>query len=567
MGRKMNNMPKRKKRKDPNNKQIRGKAGFGRLRAGSRLKKMKEKQQEFIQLEKGIKPLEESKEKERGRPEGYLAIAKRQEDRVSADVPEQQEQKVSKKRKRKEKEEAEEPKTDLLERSRILPRDEIRMRTIDLSPGRDDDVLAKHEGPKKQGMATYCPSFCSSGVCFREPNQGEFWPRASVHLVGLQAAPELNGRTASCSSWDSGKERWLVKLEGSEDVKALKASNLRLLGAQDASAVRPGSVVRLVGLDKKLGKLNGEKATCLTWERSKARWIVRMQNNVDDYMRPENLQLFAVQPPTILTGGASVQLSGLQAAPELNGKLGKCISWDEERQRWLVKLAEDDAERLLKPENLEVESVLEGLIISPSVKQTLTFCSTEEKMKQLIQFLKTVRQEEKKGLRPRNLMAVFCKDEESVKATRLGLVQAGHQCVMLYDNQLKAQRDSQLENFQLDKKAIAIVTDGASYGLKSDHLTSLVNFDFPRGLNRYGDRIKRVLRDGIEGWAHSLFTEESHTWAKQMVSLLEAAKSPVDARLRELAAKPPPPAPKAKGKGRAREQKRRKVSSSQTQAK
>jgi len=356
-----------------------------------------------------------------------------------------------------------------------------------------------------------------------------------VRLAGLQGAAELNGRTASCSSWDTGKERWLVCLDGGSEVKALKPSNLRLRAAQDAVALRPGSCVRILGL-KGAAALNGEQATCITWDKDKQRWLVRLQSSLERLLRPENLKLHGSQEATLLRVGAAVCLSGLQAAPELNGKLGVCLGWDEAKQRWRVRL-EGGLERLLKPDNMEVETTPEGLLVSPLVSQTVTFCKAKEKLEQLLQFLKKLRLEERKGLRPRSLVAVFCRDVQSLQAVLEGLHQAQLPCIGLHGGMNKQKRESSLATFRLDQKPIALITADASHGLKSEHLRCMVNYDFPRGLAQYGDRIRRVFREGAEGSAHSFFTKESAPRAAGLVSLLDSAMAPVEPALRELAAR------------------------------
>lgn len=51
-----------------------------------------------------------------------------------------------------------------------------------------------------------------------------------------------------------------------------------------------------------------------------------------------------------LREGQRVRLAGLKACPELNGKLGKLLQFDEDKGRWQVKLK--DSTKLLKADNL-----------------------------------------------------------------------------------------------------------------------------------------------------------------------------------------------------------------------
>jgi hypothetical protein len=49
----------------------------------------------------------------------------------------------------------------------------------------------------------------------------------TVEVHGLHSAPELNGQTGVVRSYDSGKQLFVVELEGVGE-KGLKPSNLRL---------------------------------------------------------------------------------------------------------------------------------------------------------------------------------------------------------------------------------------------------------------------------------------------------------------------------------------------------
>lgn len=51
--------------------------------------------------------------------------------------------------------------------------------------------------------------------------------------------------------------------------------------------------------------------------------------------------------------GLSVRLCNLKAHTEFNGQEGTIVAWDDDKNRWRVRMAMDDEENHLKPENLE----------------------------------------------------------------------------------------------------------------------------------------------------------------------------------------------------------------------
>ena len=50
-----------------------------------------------------------------------------------------------------------------------------------------------------------------------------------VQIRGLEKRPELNGQFGYCLRIDSSKQRWQVKLWGSDEVVLLKASGMLLV--------------------------------------------------------------------------------------------------------------------------------------------------------------------------------------------------------------------------------------------------------------------------------------------------------------------------------------------------
>ena len=60
----------------------------------------------------------------------------------------------------------------------------------------------------------------------------------SVEAIGLQGAPQHNGKTGTVESWDAGKGRYVIVLDEGGRRMALRSANLRLVHDADMRAVR-----------------------------------------------------------------------------------------------------------------------------------------------------------------------------------------------------------------------------------------------------------------------------------------------------------------------------------------
>lgn len=107
-----------------------------------------------------------------------------------------------------------------------------------------------------------------------------------------------------------------------------------------------GAAVRLTGL-RSAPELNNAAGRCLQYDTDAGRWLVKLLNGNQKSVKAENLQICASLRP-----GSQVRVGGLVGAAQLNGRLGICSEWDESAQRWLVSLDNGDL-KSIRPENLE----------------------------------------------------------------------------------------------------------------------------------------------------------------------------------------------------------------------
>ena len=156
-----------------------------------------------------------------------------------------------------------------------------------------------------------------------------------VRIEGLQAKPQHNGRTgAICGGFDQESERWTVAVDASDAGPAFQIS------------VRPANLTPLPAID------------------------------IDVPQRPSALSTLSTMCNPLakaLQQGLCVRIEGLQAAPQMNGRIGVvCGGFDEETGRWTVDVAAEGARaacrgtfraanlRLIASHNFSTEWVDEG---------------------------------------------------------------------------------------------------------------------------------------------------------------------------------------------------------------
>mmetsp|Transcript_64472 Transcript_64472/g.167576 ORF Transcript_64472/g.167576 Transcript_64472/m.167576 type:complete len:306 (-) Transcript_64472:143-1060(-) len=150
-------------------------------------------------------------------------------------------------------------------------------------------------------------------------------------IVGLQSATavQLNGQYCKLLTKDAQTERWTVELITGEQ-KSIKESNLEV--SKDIDSEYELAKGRFLFESMKAGPNAGGKKQADSEERrplgQKTAWP----------------KVKGIHP------GAVVRLQGLTSAPEMNGRKGRCISFDPEVGRWKVDLG--DEYKALKVDNL-----------------------------------------------------------------------------------------------------------------------------------------------------------------------------------------------------------------------
>lgn len=160
----------------------------------------------------------------------------------------------------------------------------------------------------------------------------------TVHLRQVETAhaPAAAGGQAAQEQADAALARALQELEHQD---MLKQHQMR----QENAQVELHSLLA--------AENNGKRGRLVSFDTEAGRWKVEMKNGDVLKLKPANLRVVSVQA----TGpycGKQVKIHGLQAKPELNGRVGLAASYNDAAGSYNVKLPDGSA-IALQPKNLE----------------------------------------------------------------------------------------------------------------------------------------------------------------------------------------------------------------------
>jgi ATP-dependent RNA helicase RhlE len=103
---------------------------------------------------------------------------------------------------------------------------------------------------------------------------------------------------------------------------------------------------------------------------------------------------------------------------------------------------------------------------------------------------------------------VFSRTKHGADKLTTHLERFGFRCAAIHGNKSQGQRTRALRDFKDGRVTILVATDIAARGLDIEQLPVVVNFDLPMVAEDYVHRIGRTGRNGAEGQAISLVTQE-----------------------------------------------------------
>lgn len=243
-----------------------------------------------------------------------------------------------------------------------------------------------------------------------------------VVVYGLQARGDLNGQEGTLVEYDYDQGRWRVRMDDGSGklLRAVNLKPCtELTGSSQAlpspvgavpevaspaqhaasasSDLVPGMRVRIVNL-KARSDLNGKEGELREYVEDEERWKVWMEDGFGKMLRPGNLEILpplqnagsptehktgvlgasmpevampnlehapemvsknsnAAEPPSFQPG-QRIRIVGLTARTDLNGLEGTVVQWDDDENRWRVKMS-DGSGKSLKACNMQLSAVLD----------------------------------------------------------------------------------------------------------------------------------------------------------------------------------------------------------------
>jgi len=171
-----------------------------------------------------------------------------------------------------------------------------------------------------------------------------------VRIRGLTSRPELNGSRGTLEEFVAEEGRWKLTLDDSQRLM-LKAKNLQLREQEAAEAVvatslgGPADLQRARAAPGLQGSSRGRSlvgGTPLSVDEAAG---LRTQPSV-------SAAIPGCPVPLGIKSGAFVRVCGMEVRPDLDGRVGIAVQWDELERRWRVRMFDDGSMKLIEPTNM-----------------------------------------------------------------------------------------------------------------------------------------------------------------------------------------------------------------------
>ena len=204
----------------------------------------------------------------------------------------------------------------------------------------------------------------------------------------------------------------------------------------------------------------------------------------------------------------------------------------------------------LHKSQLSQQRKLDFASIPPNIKQILHICASHKKPKKLIKTLTKLRKaEEAIGRRNPGLCMIFFNRIKTLIFIKKFILENMNNARVaeLHGQMPQFARDQALQNFKAGKVHTLFCTDVAARGIHINHVSYVVNYDFPGSLEQYIHRCGRAGRSQSSNdeknvkspptaCVYSFFSREFSPMAPDMLELLRQSKSEyIDPNLISLA--------------------------------
>lgn len=238
--------------------------------------------------------------------------------------------------------------------------------------------------------------------------------------------------------------------------------------------------------------------------KQKAHIIVGTPGRIMDHVRRGSLKLEQIRYLVIDEADLMLDMGFWEEVTEIinllppNKSIMLFSATMKENVRELVGTAMEDYVPIFLEGNTETASEVEESVCE--VKQ-------EDKYKTLLQIL--IRENPKECM-------IFCGTREMVNVLFQKLKRDRIRCGMIHGDMEQRDRLRAIEDFRNGSFPYLIATDVAARGVDFEHVTHVINYDFPMGRELYVHRIGRTGRNGKTGKAISILGPEEQKMKKMV---------------------------------------------------
>lgn len=173
-----------------------------------------------------------------------------------------------------------------------------------------------------------------------------------------------------------------------------------------------------------------------------------------------------------------------------------------------------------------VGAVEDKLVANKSITQHILMVEQHDKMSELARVLRA---------KPGNdRIIIFCTTKRTCDQLARNLAR-DFRAAAIHGDKKQQERDYVLASFKEGRMPILVATDVAARGLDIPHVTAVINFDFPTGVEDYIHRIGRTGRAGATGEAYTFFTSADGKHARELIQVLTDSGQAVPPKLASLA--------------------------------
>eukprot|EP00798_Chlamydomonas_sp_ICE-L_P027598 gene27598-7235_t len=173
-----------------------------------------------------------------------------------------------------------------------------------------------------------------------------------------------------------------------------------------------------------------------------------------------------------------------------------------------------------------IGGVEDKLVANKSITQHVKVTtSPQDKMAELTRILRM-----KSGDR----IIIFCTTKRMCDQLTYS-IQRDFRCAAIHGDKRQQERDSVLAAFKGGSCAVLVATDVAARGLDIPNVTTVINYDFPTGIEDYVHRIGRTGRAGATGESYTFMSYEDGKHGRQLVTLMREAGQIIPPELEQLA--------------------------------